>query len=279
MKIELEIEVGCRRFKPPGFKRHVNPSSRTPGVITTVATLARALALMLRTPLRLALAAVVLRAAQAGACSRSGPSVLPLPSPRGLENHSAFIATGSARSGPWGGASRSGVASGLRRSPRTPSLARPLSRRSCATQLPATMIACSIPAIALRGGASVVAALPTVPTRDLGCLLFGLVGATAWLKIWTTLASMGYMDPKVSRKVVHCGSAPLFMLTWPFYSASSQARLVAALVPMVSMIKLLLAGYGRNDKLVSDGGGGGGGGGEHKNTRARARKHLCYQPA
>ena len=200
--------------------------------------------------LRLGLAAVVLRAAQAGACSALPPS----PRSAGVKNHSAFVATGSARCGPWG-AARSGVARGPLRSPHTLPLARPLSRRGCATQFPSTMTACSIPAIALRGGASVVAALPSIPARDLGCLLFGLVGATAWLKIWTTLASMGYMDPKVSRKVVHCGSAPLFMLTWPFYTASSQARLVAALVPMVSMIKLLLAGYGRNDKLVSGGGG------------------------
>ena len=51
---------------------------------------------------------------------------------------------------------------------------------------------------------------------------------------------------------MHCGSAPLFLLTWPFYSSNPSARLYASLIPMVSGIKLIMAGYGKNEDLVRD---------------------------
>eukprot|EP00614_Pseudopedinella_elastica_P010118 CAMPEP_0172591382 /NCGR_PEP_ID=MMETSP1068-20121228/10140_1 /TAXON_ID=35684 /ORGANISM="Pseudopedinella elastica, Strain CCMP716" /LENGTH=313 /DNA_ID=CAMNT_0013387801 /DNA_START=1120 /DNA_END=2061 /DNA_ORIENTATION=- len=99
----------------------------------------------------------------------------------------------------------------------------------------------------LRGGAVHVAA---VQPADFACALVGVVGASLWLKIWTSLASAGKIDPKLSRKIVHSGSAPLFLLTWPFFSDSLASRAVAALVPLVFMARLVLARRGRQPELV-----------------------------
>lgn len=66
--------------------------------------------------------------------------------------------------------------------------------------------------------------------------------ALMWLRIWTTLAQKGMVDPKVSRKIIHCGSAPLFLMLWPLFSSSGSARLLAAAVPLYQVFKLLKAG-------------------------------------
>jgi len=73
--------------------------------------------------------------------------------------------------------------------------------------------------------------------------------ALLWLRFWTALASRGALDPKVSRKIIHCGSAPLFLALWPLFSDSGTARLFAAAVPLVQVLKLLSAGLsGRSSR-------------------------------
>lgn len=87
--------------------------------------------------------------------------------------------------------------------------------------------------------------------RDTLCSLVSVTGAIAWLKIWTTLASNGSMDSRLSRKIIHCGSAPLFLLLWPFFSSSPQARLVAAIVPALNMAKLALAAKAKDPESTN----------------------------
>jgi len=80
---------------------------------------------------------------------------------------------------------------------------------------------------------------------DSACALVGLAGASVWLKIWTSLASAGKIDPKLSRKIVHSGSAPLFLLTWPFFSSNGgSTRVIASLVPLAFMTRLFRAARG-----------------------------------
>lgn len=86
--------------------------------------------------------------------------------------------------------------------------------------------------------------LPTPLALDVTCAVVGIVGATAWLGIWSYLAGTGRVDPKISRKIVHCGSGPLFLLTWPLFSAAPEAQLVAAIVPSLSAYRLVMAGGG-----------------------------------
>jgi hypothetical protein len=56
-----------------------------------------------------------------------------------------------------------------------------------------------------------------------------------WLKIWTTVAKEGLLDSKITRKIIHSGSAPLFMAHWPLYSAAPGARLFAAMIPLLQV--------------------------------------------
>ncbi|KAJ1476990.1 hypothetical protein T484DRAFT_1823012 [Baffinella frigidus] len=62
--------------------------------------------------------------------------------------------------------------------------------------------------------------VPSPLAQDVVCGVVGVIGAALWLGI--------------SRKIVHCGSGPLFLLTWPFFSASPSAGIVAALVPVIN---------------------------------------------
>lgn len=96
----------------------------------------------------------------------------------------------------------------------------------------------------LRGGALVPSVSPVL-YQDSACATLGLLGASAWLKLWTSLASAGRIDPKLSRKIVHTGSAPLFLLTWPFFSSNdAPTRVIASLVPLVFMGRLVSAARG-----------------------------------
>mmetsp|Transcript_36098 Transcript_36098/g.36777 ORF Transcript_36098/g.36777 Transcript_36098/m.36777 type:complete len:290 (-) Transcript_36098:124-993(-) len=87
--------------------------------------------------------------------------------------------------------------------------------------------------------------------NDIGCSAFVLGASLLWVEIWTNLANNGKLDPKLSRKIIHCGSAPLFMCFWPLYSASAYSRLFAAIVPLLNAIRLVLAGTQANENSES----------------------------
>ncbi|KAJ1439345.1 hypothetical protein B484DRAFT_391834 [Ochromonadaceae sp. CCMP2298] len=78
--------------------------------------------------------------------------------------------------------------------------------------------------------------------NDASVSMLVLGESVLWLKIWTTVAKEGLLDSKITRKIIHSGSAPLFMAHWPLYSAAPGARLFAALVPLLQVVRLYLAG-------------------------------------
>lgn len=77
--------------------------------------------------------------------------------------------------------------------------------------------------------------------RDALCAGACAGGAGAWVGIWTGLASSGAVESKLSRKMIHVGSAPLFVLVWPLFSAEPTARLFAAIVPTLNAARILLS--------------------------------------
>ena len=122
---------------------------------------------------------------------------------------------------------------------------------------------------ALRVASSALSARNGPPTLSLAALLPAVIGealpplaldaasslglavlATAWVKFITTLAVNGTLQPSVSRKLIHTTSAPIFLLCWPLFSESPEARLLAAIVPSLQIAKLWLASRG---KLGADG--------------------------
>lgn len=84
----------------------------------------------------------------------------------------------------------------------------------------------------------------TMIARDTGSTLLALSLAFAFVKFITSFALKGILDPKDSRKIIHTLTGPLFIATWPLFSAAWGARFFAALVGVVNSIRLILAASG-----------------------------------
>lgn len=78
--------------------------------------------------------------------------------------------------------------------------------------------------------------------RDFTTTLLCGALAYAYVKLCTTLAARGILEPRDSRKLIHTLSAPLFILLWPLYSPAG--RCFAACVPMINAVRLYLAANG-----------------------------------
>lgn len=68
--------------------------------------------------------------------------------------------------------------------------------------------------------------------------------ALLWLRLMDGLAHRGWIEPRLSRKIIHIGTGPLFVLCWNLYSADAAARWLAALVPLSITVQFLLVGLG-----------------------------------
>ena len=98
--------------------------------------------------------------------------------------------------------------------------------------------------------ASLAALLPAAAVmppiaQDTAISLAVAVAATAWVKLLTSFASAGRMPANLSRKLIHVSSGPSFLLCWAFFTELPEARLLAALVPMLQVAKLWLASRGQ----------------------------------
>ncbi|KAL3616143.1 hypothetical protein CASFOL_040000 [Castilleja foliolosa] len=74
----------------------------------------------------------------------------------------------------------------------------------------------------------------------------GLSGGIALtlLKIWEQTAKRGVFDQKLNRKLVHITLGLAFMLCWPMFSSGRQGAILAAAIPGINIIKMLLLGLG-----------------------------------
>jgi phytol kinase len=68
--------------------------------------------------------------------------------------------------------------------------------------------------------------------------------AVAWLRLNDFAAHRGWMSSRTSRKIIHIGTGPLFVLCWLLFPPSPGARYVAALVPLAITIQFALVGLG-----------------------------------
>jgi phytol kinase len=75
-------------------------------------------------------------------------------------------------------------------------------------------------------------------------LLISFVLAVAWLRINNFAAQRGWVGSQLSRKIIHMGTGPLFVLTWLLFNDSHNARFLAALVPGLISVQFLLVGLG-----------------------------------
>jgi phytol kinase len=65
-----------------------------------------------------------------------------------------------------------------------------------------------------------------------------------WLRLIDYLAIKGYLSKKVSRKIIHIGTGPLFVLCWLFFPENPLSKYVAAIIPLLISIQFFLIGIG-----------------------------------
>lgn len=71
-----------------------------------------------------------------------------------------------------------------------------------------------------------------------------LVLCVLWLRIIDFLASKNYLSKKLSRKIVHIGTGPIFLLCWLFFPDNLWSKYVAAVIPFLITLQFFLIGIG-----------------------------------
>jgi len=74
--------------------------------------------------------------------------------------------------------------------------------------------------------------------------LFTFIIALAFLRLMDYLAHRGVIDSKLSRKIIHIGTGPIFVLCWLMYPDVQIGRWLAALVPLLITAQFALVGTG-----------------------------------
>jgi len=74
--------------------------------------------------------------------------------------------------------------------------------------------------------------------------LFTFLIALAFLRLMDFLAHRGIIESKLSRKIIHIGTGPIFVLCWLMYPDVQISRWLAALVPFVITTQFVLVGTG-----------------------------------
>lgn len=83
--------------------------------------------------------------------------------------------------------------------------------------------------------------------------LITLSAAILWLRINDFLAEKKIISNKLSRKIIHIGTGPIFVLCWLLFPENQISRLVAAIIPFLISLQFLLIGLGvMKDKASVD---------------------------
>ena len=85
-------------------------------------------------------------------------------------------------------------------------------------------------------------------SNNLIALIITFLSAVAWLRINDFAAHRGWISSQLSRKIIHIGTGPIFVLCWLLFNDSASARYLAALVPGLITVQFILVGIG----LVKD---------------------------
>ncbi|PON85908.1 putative phytol kinase [Trema orientale] len=99
------------------------------------------------------------------------------------------------------------------------------------------------PRRSLRSASATMFTQNPVVSDILASALTGCI-ALSCLRFWNETAKRGLFDQKLNRKLVHISVGLVFMLCWPLFSPGSRGALLAASVPGVNIIKMLLLGLG-----------------------------------
>jgi phytol kinase len=81
-------------------------------------------------------------------------------------------------------------------------------------------------------------------SHNLIAFIITLGAALLWLRFNDYFAHKGWISSDLSRKVIHIGTGPIFVLCWLFFDAHISARYFAALIPLGITLQFLLVGAG-----------------------------------
>ena len=68
--------------------------------------------------------------------------------------------------------------------------------------------------------------------------------AFAWLRINDFSAHKNLVPSDISRKIIHIGTGPIFVMCWLFFNSSPGAPFLAAVVPLLITLQFAMVGYG-----------------------------------
>jgi len=68
--------------------------------------------------------------------------------------------------------------------------------------------------------------------------------AIAFLRLMDFFAHRGWIESKMSRKLIHIGTGPIFVLCWLMFPDVTLSRYLAALVPLLITVQFVLVGTG-----------------------------------
>jgi len=71
-----------------------------------------------------------------------------------------------------------------------------------------------------------------------------LLSALIFLRSIDFLAAHGFISNQLSRKIVHIGTGPIFLLCWFLFPESVYSRYVAAIIPLLITFQFFLIGIG-----------------------------------
>ncbi len=74
--------------------------------------------------------------------------------------------------------------------------------------------------------------------------LLTFVIAIAFLRLMDFFAHRGWIESKLSRKFIHIGTGPIFVLCWLMFPDVTISRYLAALVPLLITVQFVLVGTG-----------------------------------
>jgi phytol kinase len=80
--------------------------------------------------------------------------------------------------------------------------------------------------------------------NDVIALASTFAAALVWLKINDIAADKGWLGAKLSRKLIHIGTGPIFVLCWLLFTNQPSSRYLAAIVPLVITVQFILIGLG-----------------------------------
>ena len=75
-------------------------------------------------------------------------------------------------------------------------------------------------------------------------LVITFLVALIWLRFIDFLAHRGWVESHLSRKIIHIGTGPLFVLCWLLFNDNPSNKYLAALVPLMFTLQFFLIGIG-----------------------------------